>query len=275
MFRRPRPQPPRDGHAAGGRTPWRWALAGGLAGALAALVLQAPARWLAIGLGAASQGRLLLEDARGTVWNGSARWVLTGGAGSRDRATLPGRVHWTLRPAASGLTLQLDAACCTRTPLRLQLGPRWGGARLDVADIPRDSQSWPAGLLSGLGAPWNTLQPDGQLALETRGFGLAWTAGRLVVTGTAGVTAHDLSSRLSTLRPLGSYRLTLQGGPAPRLELATLEGALALDGRGQWVGARLRFTGEARATPEREAALSNLLNIIGRRSGARSLITVG
>ena len=37
----------------------------------------------------------------------------------------------------------------------------------------------------------------------------------------------------------------------------------------------LRFAGEASATPEREGALSNLLNIIGRRNGARSLITLG
>ena len=59
------------------------------------------------------------------------------------------------------------------------------------------------------------------------------------------------------------------------LTLSTLAGDLQLSGTGQWVGQRLRFTGEASAAPEREAALSNLLNIIGRRSGARSLITVG
>ena len=41
------------------------------------------------------------------------------------------------------------------------------------------------------------------------------------------------------------------------------------------MGSRLRFTGEASAAPEREAALSNLLNIIGRRNGARSIITIG
>ena len=43
----------------------------------------------------------------------------------------------------------------------------------------------------------------------------------------------------------------------------------------KWVGGRLRFRGEASAAPEREAALVNLLNIIGRRSGARSLIAIG
>jgi hypothetical protein len=96
-----------------------------------------------------------------------------------------------------------------------------------------------------------------------------------VVAGRAELVALRVASRLSTLRPMGSYRITLQGGSPATLQLATLEGNLQLSGSGQWVGSRLRFRGEARATPEREAALSNLLNIIGRRSGARSLISIG
>ncbi len=95
------------------------------------------------------------------------------------------------------------------------------------------------------------------------------------IAGRAELTAQRVSSRLSTLRPMGSYRLALQGGDVPTLTLSTLEGHLQLSGSGQWVGNRLRFAGEASAAPEREAALSNLLNIIGRRSGARSIITVG
>jgi general secretion pathway protein N len=74
---------------------------------------------------------------------------------------------------------------------------------------------------------------------------------------------------------MGSYRITLAGGAQASLRLETLEGSLQLSGTGQWVGQRLRFRGEARATPGREAALANLLNIIGRRSGERSLISIG
>ena len=36
-----------------------------------------------------------------------------------------------------------------------------------------------------------------------------------------------------------------------------------------------RFRGEARAASTDEAALSNLLNIIGRREGAKSIISIG
>ena len=74
---------------------------------------------------------------------------------------------------------------------------------------------------------------------------------------------------------MGSYRFTLLGGPSPSLELTTLEGSLQLSGQGQWVGQRLRFKGVASAAPDRVEALSNLLNILGRRDGARSIITVG
>jgi general secretion pathway protein N len=57
--------------------------------------------------------------------------------------------------------------------------------------------------------------------------------------------------------------------------LTTREGALQLNGSGQWTGVALRFNGEASAAPGSEEALANLLNIIGRREGARSLITLG
>ena len=36
-----------------------------------------------------------------------------------------------------------------------------------------------------------------------------------------------------------------------------------------------RVTGEAKAAPGSESALANLLNILGRRTGDRSILTVG
>ena len=134
---------------------------------------------------------------------------------------------------------------------------------------------WPAAVLTGLGTPWNTVQPQGQLALQTRGLAAQWSAGRMVLAGQVQLDALAMSSRLSTLRPMGSYRLQLTGGATPTLTLQTLEGLLLLSGSGQWVGQRLRFTGEASAAPDHEAQLSNLLNIIGRRAGSRSVISLG
>jgi len=258
--------------ATGTAPPWGWAIAGAFAGTLLALPLFAPARWVADALAGATRHQLLLTEARGTVWTGSARLLLTGGTGSQDRAALPGRVHWTLRPHGVGLRLQLAADCCTPDPLALRLVPRAGYLAFSVSD---GRSRWPAALLAGLGTPWNTLQLDGALQMVTEGLSVEWSAGRLALRGRAQWLAQDMSSRLSTLRPMGSYRITLTGGDVPALSLETVGGDLLLSGRGQWVGGRLRFEGEASAAPEREAALSNLLNIIGRRSGARSIIRIG
>ena len=97
----------------------------------------------------------------------------------------------------------------------------------------------------------------------------------MAMAGQLQIDAQELASRLSTIKPMGSYRLVITGGALNSLKLDTLAGALQLSGSGQWVGGRLRFNGIASATPERLDALSNLLNIIGRRDGVRSVITVG
>ncbi len=264
--------PPRSGSLQ--PTARRWAVLGALAGIAAATVAFAPARWLAALAEDASAGHLRLASPRGTVWDGSAQLQLTGGAGSMDRAGLPGRLSWRLRPTwRGGLAATVESDCCTATPLRLVLQPRWQGMRLDVSD---GQSRWPAALLAGLGTPWNTLQPQGDLALSTQGLAAEWTAGRLALAGGAQLEVRGMSSRLSTLQPMGSYRLQLDGGALPTLTLSSLPGsALQLAGTGRWIGGRLRFEGEASAAPEREAALANLLNIIGRRNGARSLITLG
>ncbi|MCD2512882.1 type II secretion system protein N [Comamonas endophytica] len=258
--------------AAPAGAPVRWAVAGALLGGALTLVLCAPAHWLAVGIERATEGQLQLREARGTVWTGSARLVLSGGAGSRDALGLPSRVQWQLRPAWRGLRLRLETGCCTPQPLQARLLLHWQGVEAQVQD---QQSQWPAGLLTGLGTPWNTAQIQGQLQLRTQGLRLEYVAGRWRSEGQVQLDALDLSTRLSTLRPMGSYRLVFDGGDAPRLTLSTLEGHLRLSGSGQWVGQRLRFTGEATATPEREAALTNFLNIIGRRSGARSIITLG
>lgn len=252
--------------------PWAWAVGGAVAGLVLALAFFAPARWLAAAVARATGGQVQVVDTRGSVWNGSGQLLLTGGTGSTDAAALPGRLSWALRPRWNGAAVQLRADCCTTTPISVRARWRWGGMELDVAD---GISQWPAGITTGLGTPWNTLQIDGDLRVSTQGLSVEWIEGRPAIAGRAELVALRVASRLSTLRPMGSYRITLQGGTPATLRLETLEGSLQLSGSGQWVGSRLRFRGEATAAPDREAALANLLNIIGRRSGARSLISIG
>ncbi|MFO1264325.1 MAG: type II secretion system protein N [Rhodoferax sp.] len=264
---------PLPAHLATARAPWAWAWAGAGLGLLAASTLFAPAPWLASLVFAASHGQVQLHEARGSLWTGSGQLALTGGRGSADAVALPGPVSWTLRPAWGGLNLHLQADCCTPVPLALQIRwLRWTGVQLSLAD---GQSSWPANLLAGLGTPWNTVQARGQLAATSEGLQLQWAQGRMELQGQLRLDALNVSSRLSTLVPMGSYRLSLAGGATPTLSLQTLSGSLQLQGQGQWVGQRLRFSGVASAEPDRVEALSNLLNIVGRRDGARSLITLG
>ncbi|MDR0274251.1 MAG: type II secretion system protein N [Burkholderiaceae bacterium] len=253
--------------------PWRWAWAGALIGLALTLLAQAPARWLAATVERASGQVVQLADPQGTLWNGSARLLLSGGAGSRSLTALPGRVRWTLRPAWGGLQARVRADCCTPAgPLIMRVRPRWGGAQMQVAD---GQTLWPAALLAGLGTPMNTIEPQGELTLSTQGLSVEWLAGRLLLQGRAEFTARHMTSRLSTVAPLGSYRMALTGGDAPTLELSTLEGALQLSGSGQWAGQRLRFTGEAWAAPGMQAPLGNLLSLLGRMQGGRAQISLG
>lgn len=259
--------------------PRRAAWAGALLGLLLALLVFAPARWLAQAVDRATSGQLQLVNTRGTVWQGQADLVLTGGEGSRTRTALPLGVQWHILPtlvdATPSLRVRLNAPCCTPRPLDLSLLPRWAGMELRLATL--DSH-WPAELLSGLGTPWNTLRLEGELALQSDGFTLRLEQGRARLQGTLVVEALDMASRLSTLRPLGSYRFALRAaedGHTALLDLSTLGGDLLLQGSGQWVGGRLRFTGDAQAAPGREAALANLLNIMGRRQGERSVFNIG
>ncbi|WP_408647871.1 type II secretion system protein N [Xenophilus arseniciresistens] len=260
-----------DAAGAGGRTPWRWAIAGAVLGAALATAVWAPARWLAAGLHAASGGKVQLVNPRGTFWQGSAGLVLASGTQGGEAVALPGRVGWQLRARWLGLSGRLDLPCCAQAPVGFALRRAGAGMQLAWQDA---ATRWPATLLTGLGAPWNTLKPEGTLTLHTRGLVLGFEPERLAITGQATLDATDMSSSLSTLRPMGSYRLDLAGGQAPSLLLTTREGALQLAGSGLWSGRAMRFSGEATAAAGSEDALSNLLNIIGRREGARSIINL-
>ena len=260
----------------------RWWATGLLLGGVLALVAFAPAAWLAQGLATATGGRLLLADARGTVWAGSAVMVLTGGQGSRDSSALPGRLNWTLGMSGTALALRAQQACCIEGEMKLRIVPGLGRLRIELlAPVGQASAmvgQWPAAWLVGLGTPWNTLQPTGNLLLSTSGFAAEVVQGRWVLTGRAELQIRSLASSLSTLDELGHYQLSLQGderGDAAQIQLGTSSGALQLKGSGQWAASRLRFNGQASAAPGSEAALNNLLNLIGRRQGALSLISIG
>jgi general secretion pathway protein N len=269
--RTPRPTPP---PVACGRG-WFWALA--FLGAAAGTLAFAPARWVTLAIEMATQQRIELPNAHGTVWRGGADVLLTGGAGSSTVQAVPKGMTWAIQPIwADGLAFQWKVMlpCCMPSPWQATLRPGIGQLNVDVND---HESRWPLSLMSGLGTPWNTVQLQGDLWVRPQQWSLHWTQGRTVMNGQLVLEASDLASQLSTLRPLGSYRMVLTGSDrsGPTFSLQTLGGALKLSGEGQWTAGKFRFRGLAEAPPERVDALSNLLNLLGRRDGLRAHLSLG
>jgi general secretion pathway protein N len=251
-------------------------------GLVLGVLLFAPASWLCSAIAQASGQRLVLVESQGTVWSGSASVMLSAGPGSRDARILPTRLHWSLRPRGGGLALTLWDGCCLTGKPEVLIQPGWGRWRLSLvtaAEGGGEVGHWPAGLLSGLGTPWNTLDLGGVLQLNAQNLVLESVQGRWRMTGQLDLALQQLSSRVTTLDHLGSYHLMMTGDPgsgAAALSLTTDEGPLQLQGSGTWSGASgVHFQGQATAEQAQRAALDNLLNIIGRRDGDRSVLSIG
>ena len=268
----------------------RWGWWGAGLGTLVGMVMYAPASWLAQGVVELTGTRLLLAESQGTIWHGDAVAVLTGGAGSRDARALPGRLNWRMRLQGLGVRLTLQQDCCMPTPVvvlvELGLGRVKADVRLqtsttDNAVAAMQTQGeighWPAAWLGGLGTPWNTLQLGGVLRLSAQDLSIETVQGRVRLQGQANVALDNVSSRVTTLDRLGSYRLDLGSDAQGQLQMSlrTVDGALQLSGQGGMSASGVRFRGEARASEADKGALDNLLNIIGRREGDRSVISIG
>jgi general secretion pathway protein N len=268
----------------------RWGWWGAGLGALLGFIAYAPAAWLAQGVVDMTNRRLLLADSQGTIWHGNAVAVLTGGRGSRDARALPGRLHWSMGFKGMGLKLTLSQDCCMPTPVVIVLKPGIERVLVDVRlqASPSDKSAdallgggeighWPAAWLGGLGTPWNTLQLGGVLRMSAQDLSIELVKGRLRMQGQAAFSLDNVSSRVTTLDRLGSYRLDLNSDTQGQVQISllTVDGALQLNGQGGIGPGGLRFQGEARASDAEQGALDNLLNIIGRRAGDRSVISIG
>ncbi|WP_374594810.1 type II secretion system protein N [Aquabacterium sp.] len=263
----------------------RWGAWGAALGGLFGVVAYAPASWVASALSGATDGHLVLADAQGTIWSGSAVSVLTGGPGSRDARSLPGRLSWVMRPRVSGglgVSIAFTHACCLNGQPQLIAHLGLGRITAHIENSPEGEPGlvgqWPAAWLAGLGTPWNTLDLGGTVRMTSQGFGLEWVQGRVRVSGQAEVALRNVSSRVTTLDHLGSYRLTIDGqsgNGSAAINLFTEEGALQLTGSGAWGPGGFHFRGDAAAREAERGALDNLLNIIGRRAGERSIISIG
>lgn len=243
---------------------------------VAIVVVNAPANWLALYLADRTDGVVLLADAQGTVWAGSAVMALgaprSSSAGndtqSGDRLALPGRITWTLeieRVLAPVLHLTHDGVLLQ--PLLVRL--RDGGLALDGG-----AAVLPASILRLAGAPLNTLLPQGRCELR-------WNALQIdprgVPTGDGTLRIASFALAISPVRPLGDYLATwtsVAGGLS--WKLATERGPLVLEGGGSLAGRRGQARVVVRIASDAPAAvaarLDPLLDMIGRRGPGEAVI---
>ncbi|MBI1835582.1 MAG: type II secretion system protein N, partial [Burkholderiales bacterium] len=88
----------------------------------------------------------------------------------------------------------------------------------------------------------------------------------LLLNGKMQLELSDMASRLSSIRPLGSYALAFQWkGESADLVLNTRRGPMMLEGNGALQQGRFQFSGKAYAETGQEEKMASLLNLLGRR----------
>jgi general secretion pathway protein N len=245
---------------------WPW-LAVTVVTVLLTLLAMLPAAWIVPQFSKASGGHVNLVDPAGSLWHGSATLMLAAGSDGEGATLLPGRIEWRtqLWPLFTG-HVRMQMRQTQAMPDAVYVDAAMRAATLSAGQI-----DVPASLLAGLGAPFNTLDMEGNVRL-------AWTDWRVLGGNTYGqvvITLDDMSSRVSRVKPLGSYRVVFQAvGAAGTINLATAKGPLVLTGQGTVAGRSTMFQGEASAAPEARENLAGLLNLLGPHRGPDSVALV-
>lgn len=226
----------------------------------------APAVWFNMFLQEQSGGRLILNDAEGTLWNGSAEVVVALNKNKEMTPLLPGRFKWDLSPILllGQIELVIENDDALAQPLYIT-------GNLRHIQINPNELLLPANRLVGLGAPLNTIEPSGQMTLSWNALGLTLLDRSVDINGTMNLVLENVASALSPVKPLGSYLMSFDWhGNVANVDLKTLHGPMLLTGKGTITNGRLRFSGLAQAEAAQEDSLANLLNLLGQhRAGAK------
>ncbi|WP_370260612.1 type II secretion system protein N [Limnobacter sp.] len=222
--------------------------------ALLALLLNYPVYALADRLAQATGGKVQVLNSQGTVWAGQMQVGVSDGA----RVYAIGEpLKWNFFVNQQSLWFGVRLAHPKLLgPLHLGLGS--GGITVGEGEM-----RLPASWLGGLGAPFNTIRPEGLLQVRWQG----WQNGQDV---NLRIQWQDAQSALASIRPLGEYVITVTGNPDTKvnLDLRTNKGALQLEGQGHWSsGQRFVFSGYASSDERSREALTGLLSQMGRREG--------
>ncbi|WP_158529690.1 type II secretion system protein N [Parvibium lacunae] len=229
-------------------------------GCLLVLVPRFPARWIIPCLPLERVG-LTLGEVRGTLWQGSAvlGWRPVAG---QSWAYWPGRITWEWQSLWPPWQVAFhNAQWQGAIPLTWRYGqsPQLGAGRAAL----------PAQWLNQLGAPWNTIQPAGELLLQWATLTLPVTpsaAPAPSVPATWRLEWQQAQAGMVNVGVLGSY--VCQGEwPRPAFSCAgvTPLQPLQLQLSVQHDGTRWRWQGQATVAASQAAMMQGMLNFMGRR----------
>ncbi|MFZ6753184.1 type II secretion system protein N [Undibacterium sp. Dicai25W] len=220
-----------------------------------------PASWMGVLIERQTQGRLSLCDVQGSFWNGSGFVGVAAGINDPVTPLFPGRFSWKISPLIllTQLDMELQNSQVLSVPVKLTGNFSEWHVSPSVLVLPTER-------LEGLGAPLNTIGPSGKLHLSWNNLQFVRDGSILNAQGQLQLNLSEMASKLSPVRPLGSYRMAfdLQGTNAD-INLVTEAGPMMLSGSGALKAGHFQFSGKAWAQEGQETKLANLLNLLGQR----------
>jgi len=238
----------------------RYLIAIGLFVYAAAVISTAPATLIDAGLQSASEGRLLLVEARGTLWSGSGQIEVRDSGG---RSGIAKSLAWRFLPESllrGRLVCDVELGQSgKRFPVTISL------SRIEIANA---EINLPAKVL-GLGVP--KLAPlglTGDVLLRVASVSIKSKE----MQGNATLQWLDAGSVLTPISPLGDYELRLDGeGATVHAYLRTIQGPLRLEGKGSWAnGNHPVFLATAQVASQHQQQLGPLLRLIAVDRGEGS-----
>lgn len=223
------------------------------------LIVEMPASWFAWGLNRYTGGTVQLDPITGSLWHGNGRLVIYYPQNvPHDLSS----VEWRINPFwlfAGRIQMNWQA---NAQDSNINTTIRMGSGQAELLDT---EAVFPAQSISNFYPAATLISPQGQVRLHIDKL----TVDQNGMTGVGDIQWQGAGSSLTTVQPLGDYRLEINSaGKNANLKLTTVSGDLNLTGQGQWQlqTGQIQLTGIAMPRG-RAAELEPLLKLFGQDQG--------
>jgi general secretion pathway protein N len=249
---------------------------------LTVIVRQMPISWVSGSLASQTGCRVMLQQPTGTIWQGSAALAFSepnaAEGGCREPISVTERFHWATSCKLFSLSCNTELQFSALEQVQ-QISWSLGKTQIAANEI-----KLPANVLEGLGNPWSTLRPRGELGARWTDINLAgpmggsfaklagFAAANTPSSGVIRIIINNLTSPISPVKPLGGYEISANiADTGMNWTLSTTSGPLLLKGQGEFsnkgANKSMQFSGEATAAPESQESLIGLLSLLGKKEG--------